>query len=81
MDAHGIAAAAFSALAVGTAASVNALHNHTGCAPLRPRHWLAPLAIFLLAPFVFGWIYLTQSRVDWRGRVYDLDRSSRLASR
>lgn len=78
---HGIAATAFAVVAVASVASVNALHNHTGCAPLRPRHWLAPLVIFLLAPFVFGRIYLTQSRVDWRGRVYALDRSSRLASR
>jgi len=37
--------------------------------------------IFLLAPYAFGRIHLTQSRVDWRGRAYELDRSSRLASR
>lgn len=78
---HGVAAAVFAVLAVGTTASVNALHNHTGCAPLRPRHWIAPVVIFLLAPYAFGRIHLTQSRVDWRGRAYELDRSSRLASR
>jgi ceramide glucosyltransferase len=77
----GVAAGAFAVLTVATTASVNALHNRTGCAPLRPRHWIAPLATFTVVFYVFARIHLNLSRVDWRGRVYALDRSSRLASR
>jgi ceramide glucosyltransferase len=74
-----IGALASAALAGGVVASTNALHNSTGCAPLRPRHWATPAVIFLLAPFVFGKIYLMQNRMAWRGRVYDL-KGGRLAA-
>ncbi len=77
---HGLAALAFAALGAASVASVNALHNRTGCAPLRPRHWVSPAVIFGLAPFVFTRVYLLQSRMRWRGRTYSLDRGSRLAS-
>ena len=73
-------AAAWAALAAGVVASVDALHQRTGCAPLRPRHWLAPAVLFLLAPPVFARILLVQRRVDWRGRSYELDPRSRLAA-
>ena len=74
------AALAFALLSAGAVASTNALHNLTGCAPLRPRHWIAPAVLFVLAPFVFGRIHFLQHRMAWRGRVYELDRHSRLAS-
>ena len=73
-------AAAGAALAIGVVASVDALHNRTGCTPLRPRHWIAPAVLFLLAPAVFARIVFVQRRVDWRGRTYDLDPRSRLAA-
>jgi ceramide glucosyltransferase len=77
---HGATALAFAILAVGSIASVNALHNRTGCAPLRARHWISPAVIFGLAPYVFARVYLIQSRLPWRGRTYPLNRGSRLAS-
>ncbi len=69
-----LAAAAGISLGVGVIAAINQLHNHTGCAPLRPRHWLAPLMIVVLAPWALLRIYVLQRRMAWRGRVYDLRR-------
>lgn len=74
-----LSAAAFAALATGVAASVNALHNRTGCAPLRARHWIASAVLILLAPLLLARVHLLQRRVEWRGRVYELDANSRLA--
>lgn len=74
-----LGAAASAAVGAGVVASVNALHNATGCAPLRPRHWGAAPVIFLLAPPVFARIYLLQSRMAWRGRTYSL-KGGRLAA-
>lgn len=76
-DALGAAAAA--ALGVAVVASVNVLHNATGCAPLRRRHWVAPALIFMLTPFIFARIHLIQNRMAWRGRVYAL-KGARLAT-
>lgn len=74
-----LGAAAAGALGAAVVASVNRLHDSTGCAPLRPRHWATPVAIFLLTPFIFARIYLMQHRMAWRGRVYDL-KGGRLAA-
>jgi hypothetical protein len=60
--------------------SVARLHAAMGGSPLRPRHWLAPAVVLLLAPWVFLRVY-TQRSVVWRGRRYELDASGRLAGR
>jgi ceramide glucosyltransferase len=72
-----LATAAGLSLGVGVIAAINALHNRTGCAPLRPRHWLSPLVIVLLAPWALFRVYVLQRRMAWRGRVYGL-RAGRL---
>lgn len=59
-------------------ASLVRLHAKLGGAPLRPRHWLAPAVVLVLAPFVFLRVY-TQRSVTWRGRRYPLSRDGRLA--
>lgn len=65
--------------AAGVTASLVRLHAAVGGSPLRPRHWIAPAVVLLLAPFVFLRVY-TQRSVVWRGRRYDLDRTGRLGT-
>jgi ceramide glucosyltransferase len=55
------------------------LHEELGGARLPVRHWWLPVALLLAAPFVFLSALLFPS-VAWRGRTYQLDLGSRLAT-
>lgn len=68
----------FLALVV-VAASNNALHHDIGGARLRLRDRWVAFALLLVAPVVYLDIF-TRREVRWRGRIYKLDPSSRLAA-
>ena len=75
------AAAALAALApLLTAISINVLHGRQTGARLPLRYAWVGFALILAAPLVMARIFWRRE-VDWRGRRYALDRSSRLASK
>lgn len=55
------------------------LSEQVGGPDIAPRHWLVPAIVILIAPWVYARVLL-QRTVNWRGRVYQLDRSARLDS-
>jgi ceramide glucosyltransferase len=65
---------------VAVASSINSLHEAIGGARLSFKHRLAPLLLILVSPVVYLSI-LTHKQVNWRGRTYSLDVSSKLAHR
>jgi len=69
---------ALAALAV--IASIALLHEQIGGGRLAPVFWLAPGLVMLLAPLIMLRI-LVRREVDWRGRSYKLDATSRLGAR
>jgi ceramide glucosyltransferase len=65
---------------IGVSVSINALHEAVGGAPLRLRHMATSFLLLLSAPLVLLSVHL-RPKVNWRGRSYDLDASSRLANK
>ena len=65
--------------AVGTGLSINALHEAAGGAPVGWRHAWVVFAVLLVSPFIFLEV-MRDRKLDWRGRVYDLDSQARLAA-
>lgn len=63
---------------VAVASSINSLHEAIGGARLSFKHRLVPLLLILVSPMVYLSI-LTHKQVNWRGRTYSLDVSSKLA--
>jgi ceramide glucosyltransferase len=63
-----------------TAASINGLYRHQTGVKLRWRHAWVGFALLMTAPLVMVWILLRRE-VNWRGRRYSLDTTSRLAER
>lgn len=80
LSGHALASLPWWGAAAVVTGSLAGLHAGMGGSPLRPRHWIAPAAVLLLAPLVFLRVY-TQRRVEWRGRSYELDAAGRLARR
>lgn len=80
----GLVVAQWAAVALGaltafaTAHSVAALHHRLGGAPPSWRVHLGAAVVLLLAPAMMIGVHM-QHHIDWRGRTYDLDKSSRLA--
>lgn len=74
-----LGAAAAALVPVATAASVNVLHRTEGGGPVRPQHLWVAFGLLASAPLIMLWI-LTHREVNWRGRRYALNASSRLAA-
>jgi ceramide glucosyltransferase len=73
-------AAALSALVpVAMAASINGLHHAYGSPRLRGWHALVSFGLVLVAPMVMGLTHVLRE-VNWRGRIYQLNASARLAA-
>jgi len=77
---HALASIPWWVAAAVVTASLVLLHEEMGGAKLRPRHWLSPAVLLLIIPFIFARVY-TQRSVSWRGRIYQLDATGRLADR
>jgi ceramide glucosyltransferase len=60
-------------------ASQLGLQRAYGGAPIRPRLWWTAWGLFVVAPGVLA-ANLLRRRVDWRGRVYDVDGAAALAA-
>lgn len=72
-----VAAAILMAAPIGVSLSINRLHERLGGAPLSLGHQWLSFALLLSSPAVYA-ATLTRRRLAWRGRVYDLDATSKL---
>lgn len=63
---------------MATSWSVLNAHEKLGGAPLGLRHAWLPFGLLLLTPLLYPTIFARRA-VDWRGRVYSIDRRGRLA--
>ena len=75
---HWLAAALNAAVPLALAETINRLHESLGGAALPWRHRWVAAGLLLAAPAIYLSIFLRR-KVDWRGRSYDLDASSRLS--
>jgi ceramide glucosyltransferase len=78
MGAHA-AAPGLALCSVSVLVAIQWLRRLQGAAPLPPRLWWALAASFAVLPGIYLRAWLARS-VEWRGRVYSLDESGRLAA-
>jgi ceramide glucosyltransferase len=64
---------------LAVSASINRLHRQIGGAALPLRHQWVAFGVLLAAPLVYASVFL-QRQVSWRGRSYELNAESRLAT-